>query len=156
MVKFMTNTVKVGPSKSFADLVNEKMNKTAAAKDPVVKTAAAEEEETETDEINNNVQNDPEVKEDKTEEKTETKAAKKETKGDEAESSGQLDPEPLHQKGESQKPSAVTVENKKIEAAKAPTFVKVAKLDSKTKSMLKAYWDNLYPAEYVDAMLTDQ
>ena len=151
MVKFMTNTVKVGPSKSFADLVNEKMNKTAAAKDAVVKTAAAE-EETETEKINNNVQNDPEVKE----EKTETKAVKKETKGDEAASSGQLDVEPLHQKGESQKPSAVTVENKKTEATKAPTFVKVAKLDAKTKSMLKAYWGNLYPAEYVDAMLTDQ
>ena len=153
MVKFMTNTVKVGPSKSFADLVNEKMNKTAAAKDPIVKTAAAEEEETETEKINNNVQNDPKVKEENTET---TKATKKDTKGDEAASSGQLDVEPLHQKGESQKPSAVTVENKKTEAAKAPTFVKVAKLDSKTKSMLKAYWDNLYPAEYVDAMLTDQ
>jgi len=158
-IKFMTNTVKVGPVKSFADLVREKMNKTAAAEEKVVKTAAdddddeKEDDDDETeDKINVSVENDPEVEE----EKTEAKAAKKECSADEAESSGQLDGEPNHQKGESEKPSDVTGENKKTEAKASPTYVKVAKLNPKTKTMLMSYWKNLYPAEYVDAMLTDQ
>ena len=47
------------------------------------------------------------------------------TEADEAPSSGQLDVEPLHQQGESEKPSAVNDKNKKVEAE-----VKEAKLEA--------------------------
>ena len=158
-IKFVTDRVSVGKSKSFADLVNEKMNKVAAANEAVVKTAESDEDE-EVDEDETEVEAedvkeavaDEEVKEDT--EDTDNAPEKKEA-CDEAESSGQLKNEPLCQKGESEKPSAVTDKNKKTEA-KTVSFVKIAKLNDKTKAMLKTYWSNLYPAEYVDAMLTDQ
>lgn len=35
-------------------------------------------------------------------------------------------------------------------------FVKIANLDEKTKSWLRDYWSQLYPPEYVDAMLADK
>jgi len=204
-IKFMTDTVKVGKVKSFADLVNEKMSKRASAQEKTVKTAATEDddeaevddaeetvEEKDTEEVEASIKETvktAEDKEDKEEdakadgagdrgacggtrefdgkgprssaekseksEKSEKTSAKTESSTDEADSSGQLAGEPNHQKGESVKPSAVTGENKKTEAS-SPTFVKVAKLDAKTRTMLKSYWNNLYPAEYVDAMLTDQ
>lgn len=39
---------------------------------------------------------------------------------------------------------------------KVPRYVKVANLDSKSKSWLFQYWKNLYPAEYADAMTADK
>jgi len=168
-IKFMTNTVKVGKGKSFADLVNEKMSKTAA-KDEVVKTAAIEDADDETDDDVEEVEDETveasgkktvKVAEETEEEEAEEKKAKPtatKAKGSagEAATSGQLKGEPNHQKGESVKPSAVTCENKKTEAKTSPVYVKVAKLDAKTRTMLKSYWSNLYPAEFVEAMLTDQ
>jgi hypothetical protein len=35
-------------------------------------------------------------------------------------------------------------------------FVKIANLDDKTKSWLRSYWENLYPKEFVDAMLSSK
>jgi len=40
--------------------------------------------------------------------------------------------------------------------ASSRKFVKVANLDSKSKTWLNEYWKNLYPPEYVDAMLSDK
>jgi len=175
-IKFMTNTVKVGKVKSFADLVQEKISKTAADQEATVKTAAVEEDEDEDDDADT----DEEVEEveeveasakktvktaEETEEEEEAEVEEKKSKptaakakgsAGEADSSGQLKGEPNHQKGESVKPSAVTCENKKTEAKTSPAYVKVAKLDAKTRTMLKSYWSNLYPAEFVEAMLTDQ
>ena len=152
-IKFVTDRVSVGKSKSFADLVNEKMNKVASTDDAVIKTAEEDEEDEDDDDEKEEDTKEVEV-EVEVKEGTDSTPEKKEA-CDEAESSGQLKNEPLCQKGESEKPSAVTDENKKTEA-KAVSFVKIAKLNDKTKAMLKTYWSNLYPAEYVDAMLTDQ
>ena len=82
------------------------------------------------------------------------KSSKKES--DEAPSSGQLDVEPLHQKGESEAPGDITAENKKTEASATPTrFVKIAKLNDKTRKWLHTYWRSVYPEDYVDALLAD-
>ena len=59
---------------------------------------------------------------------------------EEADSSGQLDCEPLHQKGESEKAGDLTGKEKKTEAGTKPKFVKVAKLNSKTRSFLADYY----------------
>ena len=67
-MKFITNKIGTGKSKSFADLVSETLRKD----EPTLKTASVKEE---------------------------IKVA--EAEKDEADSSGQLDVEPLHQKGES-------------------------------------------------------
>lgn len=155
-IKFMTSSIKVGKSPTFAEIVERKMKKEATTEQPVVKTAAKEEEK-EADssgqpEAEGKLTNNPKVEKEEA-----PKAAKKESKkeGDEAPSSGQTDVEPLHQKGESVKPSAITCENKKTEAKTTETFVKVAKLNPKTKEWLKSYWSTLYPAAYVEAMLAD-
>jgi hypothetical protein len=75
---------------------------------------------------------------------------------DEAESSGQLKVEPLHQKGESVKPSAVTDKNKKTEAVAAPRFIKISNLNSETKTWLKEYFRTLFPEDYVEALVADK
>ena len=46
-------------------------------------------------------------------------------------------------------------DEKKKEAASKPGFVRLAKLNPQTKSWLKDYWRNIYPSDYVDAMLAD-
>jgi hypothetical protein len=43
-----------------------------------------------------------------------------------------------------------------IKAASTGNFVKIANLDSKTKSWLNTYWKKLFPASFVDAMLADK
>lgn len=101
-----------------------------------------------------------EKKDAKDEKEAKAAAPKKQASGknedEKAESSGQLDVEPLHQKGESVKPSAITDKNKKTEAAQGPKFVKVAKLNGKTRAFLKDYWSRLYPADYAEAMLAEK
>jgi len=47
----------------------------------------------------------------------------------------------------------VKAEEKKASVHK---WVKISNLDSKTKNAWKAYWKNLYPTEYVDAMFADK
>lgn len=47
--------------------------------------------------------------------------------------------------------------DKKDCSAKTETkFVRIANLNDKSKKWLAEYWKNLYPAEYVDAMLSDK
>ena len=181
----MTNSIKVGASKfSFEDLVKESY----AKNEQVVKTASAKESKKEKDEAPSSGQpeaeakltNHPKVEKEKKDSKKASEAvAVKKASGsnsdDKAETSGQLAVEPLHQKGESVKPSAVTDANKKTEvggsksapkkeekkeekkdAAQAVRFVKISKLNGPTKAMLRKYWANLYPTEYVDAMLAEK
>jgi len=73
-----------------------------------------------------------------------------------ADSSGQLDVEPLHQKGESEKAGDLTGKKKKTEADAEPKFVKVAKLNSKTRSYLQSYYSQYYPPEFVEALLAEK
>jgi hypothetical protein len=112
---------------------------------PEVKVAADKDEAESSGQLDvkANPQNCPELP--KEEKSTSKPTAKKE--GDEAETSGQPQAEAKLQNNP-QKP-----DEKK---ASTPKFVKIAKLDPKTKAWLKDYWTNLYPAEYVDAMIQDQ
>jgi len=78
---------------------------------------------------------------------------KKDEKGEQ--SSGQLEVEPLHQKGESEEASKVNDDNKK-EATVSSRLVKISKLDAKTKNMLVEYYKMYYPAEYVEALVKEK
>jgi len=42
------------------------------------------------------------------------------------------------------------------EASSQKKFIRLANLDSKSKSWLSDYWKKIYPADYVDAMLSDK
>ncbi len=76
---------------------------------------------------------------------------------DKAETSGQLKVEPLHQTGESTGKETKKEEKKEDKEANSTTHVvKLAKLDSKTREFLKSYWGNLYPPDYVEAMLQEK
>jgi hypothetical protein len=75
---------------------------------------------------------------------------------EEAESSGQLDVEPLHQKGEStqEKPGSLdTQKSEKKESSKSVSFVKVANLTGKQKEFLRKTWSLYYPPSFIDALL---
>jgi len=204
-IKMVTDTIPTGPTKTFAQIVQEKV---AARQGATVKTAAKEEdvEECECGEweaANPNGTDMEEEKECMAEGDTEVKEAGS-NEDDTAPSSGQLDVEPLHQKGESEnagnedlcddnvkKTEAESEEETKeaagidnfgdkkaepfgkkekeedeeekeasedvnlIEASTGGKFVKLSKLNDKTRSFLRDYWRNLYPEEYVDAMLAD-
>jgi len=180
-MQLITNRIPTGkPRRTLKEIVEDHLQKKAAASAPVVKTAAVVE---------------PEVK-----------VAEKEA--DEAPSSGQLDPEPLHQKGESVKPSATekkddvvkaTVKENKTEKTEAPSsgqpewegekknnnmqdpkaeedkksdakaeekkpcqcgkaasvfkFIKISNLTDESERKAKMdEWKKVYPAEYVDLM----
>lgn len=126
--KFFSNNIPLKP-KSFAEFAQEtvaKMRKEASAQSGQVKTASVEGEEKtagkkeippfiqeKIDAKNGDKKEDK--KDGKEEKEASTKVAKKEK--EEAEKSGQLDPEPLHQDGESNKGSDLTGKNKKTEAA---------------------------------------
>ena len=85
----------------------------------------------------------------------ESKVEKTAEEKEECESSGQLEVEPLHQKGESEEASKVNDGNKK-EAEVSSRLVKISKLDSKTKNMLVEYYKMYYPADYVDALVKEK
>ena len=175
-IKFCTN--KIPTSKvTLDDLVNKKIAERTGGQ---VKTASAEAKEAaeECDEADSSGQpewegkpennNEPEV-DAEAKATVETKEAGS-NEDDCAEGSGQLDVEPLHQKskrdiGESKSKAKSECKcegectcgcGKKAEAEVAgPRFVKLSKLDEKTKKFLKEYWANIHPAEYVDAMLAE-
>jgi len=121
-MKFIENKISTSRSTSWADYVKKV---TAPKTETVVKTASVKVAE---------------------EEKKETKKENK----DEGKSSGQLDVEPLHQKGESVKPSAITEENKKTCAtAEAPVKVAEEKKEIKKDDIVT------YDAGKTEAKLTN-
>jgi len=83
--------------------------------------------------------------------KKQNKKAKKENK---EESSDQLDVEPLHQEGESEEGSKVN--GKKKESNSYFKTVKVAKLNNKTRELLRDYWKTVFPEDYVEYMLQEK
>jgi len=84
----------------------------------------------------------------------EVKEASGSNEDDCAESSGQLDVEPLHQKGESEKPGDLSKKEK--EASDDHKFVKIAKLNAKTRTFLRDYYSTYYPPEFVEALLAEK
>ena len=83
---------------------------------------------------------------------------KKKGEGDEGESSGQLDVEPLHQKGEStgEKPAGLDTQKggeKGEKKESSARFVRVAELTDKQKSFLRATWSLYWPKSFIDALL---
>ena len=129
---------------------NKSQTKTASTKEQTVKTASAEDDEKMAKlralKDGKKEQTSEEKKEQKTEEKKEEKPQeKKEQKTEEKK-------EEKPQEKKQQKPQ----EKKEQKKAQSAKLVKIASLDSKTKSMLKKYWSNIYPKEYVDAMISDE
>jgi len=117
-IKFMTNSVSLGSGISLADIVAgvKGKNVKTASSSGTVKVAEKEEGKSSGQpEAEAKLTNEPKVVDEKSKSAAKPAASKSKDKG---ESSGQLDVEPLHQKGESVKPSAVTNENKKVEASK--------------------------------------
>lgn len=53
-------------------------------------------------------------------------------------------------------PKAEPKAEEKKEASAPKKYVKIANLDSKTKSEWKNYWKKIYPSSYVDAMFADK
>jgi hypothetical protein len=197
MVKFFSNSIPLNQTK-FSDFAARVVGKqvTAQQDKPVVKTASAQP----TQKVTASKKNEKkpcacgkkdckdeckkpcacaEVEVELVKEASTPKKAEKEDKKDgcsaEAPSSGQLKVEPLHQKGESEKPSEVTDGNKKTEVSATKTdssdnkeekkdkeastqekFVRLAKLDGTTRNWLKEYWKNIFPAEYVELMLQEK
>jgi hypothetical protein len=68
------------------------------------------------------------------------------------------DDAPVEKEGDDDTDDADTEAKAKeaIKAASTGNFVKIANLDSKTKSWLNTYWKKLFPASFVDAMLADK
>jgi hypothetical protein len=154
-VKLCSSKINLKPTK-FSDFVKQFSETKVASSEKVVKTASvkvAEKDEAETSgqpQAEAKLINHPEKPKAK---KTET--AKKEP--DEAETSGQ----PQAEAKLTNHPKVVAktkIEEKPAETktTKVARYVKISKLDAKTKTWLKAYWGNLYPTEYVDAMLADK
>jgi len=106
------------------------------------------------DDKDDDKKDDDDDKEASTDEKVKEASGKNEDEC--ADSSGQLDVEPLHQKGESEKAGDLTGKKKKTEADTKPRFVKVAKLNSKTRSFLKDYYASIWPPEFVEALLAEK
>jgi len=192
-IKLFTNNISSGKKVTFADIIErhasakEAMTKVASANAVVKKAESKEKDEADSSgqpewEGKQENVNDPKVPDEKDAASEETvKKASGSNEDDCAPSSGQLDVEPLHQKGESEAPGDITCENKKTEATGKKSsnveakeeakedekedktasvgtngkFVRVSKLNDKTRSWLREYWLNLYPADYVDAMLAD-
>jgi hypothetical protein len=156
---------------SFADFV-KKVTQPAVVKvastQEVVKTAEKEKDEAETSgqpQAEAKLTNHPEKP------KGGTSTGKAKTEPAEAETSGQPQAEAKltnHPKVVAETKTEVKteekVEEKKAEVkteekkadVKVARFVKISKLDPKTRTFLRQYWLNLYPADYVESMLAEK
>jgi len=164
-VKFMSNKISL-QNKKFEDFVEGIVNPKGLQKEAAVKTA-----EKECDEAPSSGQPEAEAKLVNKPKKEEGKGKGGKADDKEAPSSGQPEAEaklvnvPKKDKeAESTKETKVAevevevVEEKVVEEkeAKAQSFVKIAKMNSKTREMLRKYWRNLYPEAYVEAMLAEK
>jgi len=78
----------------------------------------------------------------------ETKKETKEAGKDNSKNFGDKKAEPFGKKDEKK--------DEEKDAAAKPGFVRIAKLNDDTRQWLRDYWRNLYPADYVEAMLADK
>jgi len=143
MPKFMTSKINL-KSGNFNDFVQKIIgNKKTASSAKVVKTAEKEEATNGQPEIEAKLVNKPE-----TEEKPKTKDNKAKN-NEPCCTSGQ--PE-----AEAKLVNKPEVKEDPYKSANSCKWQKIAKLDGKTRAMLKDYWSTLYPADYVDAMLAEE
>ena len=153
MPKFVTNRINLNPG-SFDDFVkkvldgkkaNEATVKTASTKS-AVKVAAKEEEQ------------GPDSGQPKAEAKLvnhpEKPKAGKAGKVDDT--TGPDSGQPAAEAKLTNHPEVQKEPYGKKAAESKPKFQKIAKLDGKTRAWLADYWKNLYPAEYVEAMLAEK
>ena len=147
-IKFVTNKI---PTKTvtFEDLFNKYASEQAEGME---KTAAKEEDEAESSgqpewEGKQENNNKPECCE-------ETKKASGSNEDDKADSSGQLDVEPLHQKGESTG-ECKDEDDKADKEASTNGWVKISALNPKTKKMLYDYYRTIYPESYAAALTAE-
>lgn len=93
-------------------------------------------------------------------EKVTEKVAKKEEKKEEEKEASKETTEKVAETEECEEKEEEKCEEKEEEedkeANKPIKFVKIATLDEKTKGWLRDYWSNIFPSEYVDAMLMDK
>lgn len=149
-------------------------NETAAAPSPK-KDEDCEADSSGQPEAEGKLVNKPEVKEEETKEETKEDKKDKEiavAKTDEkvkeaaiediqkAKEEDEMTEEELAAKKEEEKETATEETEKKTAVTKTEVkkagFVRLANLDDKTKSWLRTYWRNLYPEEYVEAMLAEK
>lgn len=149
-------------------------NETAAAPSPK-KDEDCEADSSGQPEAEGKLVNKPEVKEEETKEETKEDKKDKEiavAKTDEkvkeaaiediqkAKEEDEMTEEELAAKKEEEKEAATEKTEKKTAVTKTEVkkagFVRLANLDDKTKSWLRTYWRNLYPEEYVEAMLAEK
>jgi hypothetical protein len=157
-VKLCSSKINLKPTK-FSDFVKQFSESEKVVKTASVKVAEKDEAETSGQpQAEAKLVNHPE----KPKAGKATGTAKKES--DEAETSGQPQAEAKlvnHPKVVAETVVETKTEEKPVETKVANTikvarYVKISKLDAKTKTWLKAYWSNLYPVEYVDAMLAEK
>ncbi len=150
-VKFYSNKISMNGS-NFKDFVSK-----ITKKDEVIKTASAKEVKV------------AGKKEEKKEEVTsgqpaaEAKSTNNPKKEDGKGNGNKVDNKPAESSGQPEAEAKLTncpkVEEEKKEEKKATAttgFIKIAKLDAKTRAFLRDYWKTLYPDDYVEAMLAEK
>jgi len=146
-IKFCTNNIPLGNKKTtFADLVQ----KVAAANGKVVKTAEAEADEAPSSgqpEAEAKLVNTPEAEDEGT-----VNCGK--ANNEEAPSSGQ--PEAEAKLVNVPKVDTTAEADTEVKEANAAGFVKLSKLNDKTRSFLKDYYSTIWPPEFVGALLQEK
>jgi hypothetical protein len=170
-VKLMTSQIKLGHTSGLEEITrrvlgesNEQLVKTASKEEVKIADAVEKKDqgkpsgqpqwEGKKENVNCPEKCDGKKPAVKKEEKKETKVEENKDTKKEAKVEDKKD------KKEEEKKDDKKMETKKDEekkcASNSRNFVKIAKLNEKTRSMLKAYWTTLYPAEYVEAMLAEK
>ena len=150
-VKFVTGSINLGSKKTMADILADvrgaKIAKQASS-EKVVKTAKVEEEKCEDcgkcpceckEEEKKDCTAEVKIEEKKVEAKVEVKKEEK-----------------VEDKAEEKVEAKVEAKKEVVAEAKKVQFVKIAKLTAESKKFLKEFWLNIYPPEYVEAMLAEK
>jgi len=156
-IKLCSTRINMKPT-SFADFVKKVTGKQVikvASTQTVVKTAEKEKDEALTSgqpQAEAKLTNHPEKpKGGKSTGKAKTEPAEAETSGQpQAEAKLTNHPKVVAETKTEEKKAEVKVE------VKTARFVKISKLDPKSRTFLREFWLNLYPADYVEAMLAEK
>ena len=159
-VKFVTSAINVGKKKNFEEFIsgirNKKLTKQASA-DTTKNIKVAEEA---CDDVDEKEDEDEECKpcEDAATQ-SDSEVVAESTENVEKEAKIDIEEEDTKEADASEetaKTKEAKVEKEEIKEASTSRFIKLSKLNGETREMLRKYWGNLYPAEYVDAMLAEK